>query len=131
MPIEIIFDGNKKVNALINGFTIRTDQSIASGGDSASPEPFTLFIASLGTCAGIYVKSFCDQRGIDTSAIHLTMDSNYDPIQKMIVKFILHIHVPAGFPVQYEAAVIKTAALCAVKRHLSEKIENEIIIVRD
>jgi hypothetical protein len=49
----------------------------------------------------------------------------------MIVKFILHIHVPAAFPEQYEAAVIKTAALCTVKRHLSEKIENEIIIIRD
>jgi putative redox protein len=131
MPIEITFDGNKKVNAVINGFTIKTDQSIKSGGEATAPEPFTLFIASLGTCAGIYVKSFCDQRGIDTSAIRLTMDYNYDPIQKMIVKFILHIHVPAGFPVQYEAAVIKTAALCTVKRHLSEKIENEIIIIHD
>jgi hypothetical protein len=49
----------------------------------------------------------------------------------MITKFIMHIHVPAGFPDQYETAVIKTASLCTVKRHLSDKIENEIIIIRD
>ncbi len=131
MPIEIRFTGNKKVDAIINGFTVKTDQSFKSGGDNTAPEPFSLFIASLGTCAGIYVKSFCDQRGIDTSAIHMVMDYNYDPIQKMITKFIMHIHVPAGFPDQYETAVIKTASLCTVKRHLSDKIENEIIIIRD
>lgn len=131
MAIEIRFAGNKKVDAIINGFTVQTDQSFKSGGDNTAPEPFSLFIASLGTCAGIYVKSFCDQRGIDTSAIHMVMDYIYDPIQKMITKFIMHIHVPADFPVQYETAVIKTASLCAVKRHLSDKIENEIIIIRD
>lgn len=130
MPIDIYFDGNKKVNAVIDGFTVKTDQSIQSGGENSAPTPFSLFLASLGTCAGIYVKSFCDQRGIDTAAIRITMDDIYDPAQKMIVKFIMLIHVPADFPEQYEAAVIKTASLCAVKRHLNPAIENEIIIVR-
>ena len=130
MPIDIYFDGNKKVNAVIDGFTVKTDQSIQSGGENSAPTPFSLFLASLGACAGIYVKSFCDQRGIDTAAIRITMDDIYDPAQKMIVKFIMLIHVPADFPEQYEAAVIKTASLCAVKRHLNPAIENEIIIVR-
>jgi hypothetical protein len=40
------------------------------------------------------------------------------------------IHVPADFPAQYESAVIKSAALCAVKRHLNPSIENEITIIR-
>ena len=130
MPIDIYFDGNKKVNAVVDGFTVKTDQSIQSGGENSAPTPFSLFLASLGACAGIYVKSFCDQRGIDTAAIRITMDDIYDPAQKMIVKFIMLIHVPADFPEQYEAAVIKTASLCAVKRHLNPAIENEIIIVR-
>ena len=130
MSIEIYFAGNKKVNAVIDGFTVKTDQPVQSGGDNSAPTPFSLFLASLGTCAGIYVKGFCDQRGIDTSAINIVMDYNYDPIRKMIAKFIMHIHVPADFPEQYEAAVIKTASLCAVKRHLDPSIENEIIIVR-
>jgi uncharacterized OsmC-like protein len=131
MSIEVKFDGNKKVNAVIDGFTVKTDQPVKAGGDNSSPTPFNLFLASLATCAGIYVKGFCDQREIDTTAIHIHMDYEYDPIQKMIVKFILHIHVPADFPEQYEAAVIKTASLCTVKRHLSEKIENEITVIRD
>jgi putative redox protein len=130
MPVEIYFEGNKKVNAVIDGFTVKTDQSVQSGGDNSAPTPFSMFLASLGTCAGIYVKGFCDQRGIETTDVRISMDSIYDPVQKMIVKFIMLIHVPVDFPEQYEAAVIKTASLCAVKRHLNPSIENEITIVR-
>jgi putative redox protein len=130
MPIEIYFDGKKKVNAIIDGFTVKTDQPVQSGGENSAPTPFSMFLASLGTCAGIYVKGFCDQRGIDSRDIRISMDDIYDPVQKMIVKFIMVIHVPADFPEQYESAVIKTASLCAVKRHLNPSIENEITIVR-
>ena len=130
MPIDISFEGNKKVNAVIDGFTIKTDQTVQSGGDNSAPTPFSLFLASLGTCAGIYVKGFCDQRGINTTGMRIEMDHLYDHTQKMIRKFIMNIHVPSDFPEQYEAAVIKTASLCAVKRHLNPSIENEINIIR-
>jgi ribosomal protein S12 methylthiotransferase accessory factor len=130
MAIDIYFNGNKKVNAVIDGFTVSTDQPVQAGGDNSAPTPFNMFLASLGTCAGIYIKGFCDQRGIDSKDIRIVMDYNYDPIRKMIVKFIMRIHVPTDFPEQYEAAVVKSAALCAVKRHLNPVIENEITIVR-
>ena len=58
------------------------------------------------------------------------MDYNYDNVLKMVVKFIFKIYVPADFPEQYETAVIKSAMLCAVKRHLNPSIESEITIVR-
>ncbi len=130
MSIEVKFAGNKKVNAEIDGFTVQTDQPVKSGGDNTAPSPFSLFLASLGTCAGIYIKGFCDQRGIDTSNVSISMDYNYDNVQKMIAKFIFNIHVPADFPEQYEMAVIKSAMLCAVKRHLNTSIESDINIVR-
>ncbi|MCK9423995.1 MAG: OsmC family protein [Bacteroidales bacterium] len=131
MSIEISFSGNKKVDALINGYTVNTDQPLKDGGDATAPTPFALFLASLGTCAGIYSKGFCDQRGISTEGMRLTMDYHYDPIQKMIAKFTIRIHVPADFPEQYDNALIKSASLCTVKRHLNPSIENEITIIRE
>ena len=130
MPIDIYFDGNKKVNAVIDGFTVKTDQPVRSGGDNSAPTPFSLFVASVGTCAGVYVKGFCDQRGIPTDDVRISLDYVYDQLQKLITKFIIKIHVPTDFPEQYDAAVIKSAALCAVKRHLNPSIENDITIVR-
>ena len=128
--IEVFFDGNKKVNANINGFTVKTDQSTRNGGEASAPEPFTLFLASLATCAGVYVKSFCDQRNIPSDAISLSMDYQYDPVAKMIAGIVIDIHVPPEFPEKYEQAVISAASLCAVKRHLSEKIKSEVRVTR-
>jgi len=128
--IDVFFDGGKKVNATVNGFTVKTDQSERNGGEGSSPEPFTLFLASLATCAGIYVKSFCDQRNISSEQIRLSMDYQYDPVAKMIAKIEIVIHVPEDFPEKYDQAVISSASLCAVKRHLSEKVESDVRVSR-
>lgn len=63
----------KKVNAIYKGFTVDTDQPKAEGGDGSTPEPYNLFLASIGTCAGIYVLYFCHERGIDTAALKMTV----------------------------------------------------------
>ncbi len=129
--MEIYFEGKKKVFAKVDGHTIKTDQAVRSGGDGEFPEPFTLFLASLGTCAGIYVKGFCDQRGIPSENIRLTQSQSFNPAKKIIDHVEIQIHVPKDFPEKYESAVINTASLCAVKRHLREDIEADIKIVRD
>lgn len=128
--MEIYFEGNKKVFASVNGQIVKTDQDVRSGGNGEYPEPFTLFLASLGTCAGIYVKSFCDQRGIPAENIRLTQARNFNPVKKIIDQIEIQIFVPADFPEKYEKAVIQTASLCAVKRHLKEDIDMKVTVVR-
>ena len=78
MNIEITFGAGKKVNAHVKNHIIKTDQSLSAGGEGSAPEPFTLFLASIGTCAGIYVKSFCDQRGIPSENIKLLQTMYYN-----------------------------------------------------
>lgn len=129
--MEIYFKGNKQVFADVNGHTIKTDQAVRSGGNGEYPEPFTLFLAALGTCAGIYVKSFCDQRGIPAENIHLTQAQNFNPVKKIIDQIEIQIHVPSDFPEKYENAVIQTASLCAVKRHLKDDIDVIVNIARN
>jgi ribosomal protein S12 methylthiotransferase accessory factor len=104
--IDVFFDGGKKVNAKVNGFIVRTDQSVNSGGEGTAPEPFTLFLASLATCAGIYVKAFCDKRDIPSGEITLTMETRDDPVTRLIDFISIKINVPAGFPEKYDSAVI-------------------------
>ena len=58
MDMEIYFPGNKRVYANYGGFTIETDQPARGGGDDSAPAPFDLFLASIGTCAGIYALNF-------------------------------------------------------------------------
>jgi ribosomal protein S12 methylthiotransferase accessory factor len=128
--MEIYFNGNKQVYADYNGFTIRTDQALRSGGDGEHPEPFTLFLASLGTCAGIYVKVFCEQRGIPTDNIKLKQEMKFDPVKRIIGEIDLDIHVPVDFPEKYEQAMIQSASLCAVKKHMKDDIQFNVRVKR-
>ncbi len=128
--IEITLDGGKAVTAHINGKTIRTDQSVRNGGGGTAPEPFELFLASLGTCAGIYVKSFCDQRGIPAEGIKIIQSMEFDPERRVPSRFKLDIRLPAGFPEKYSAAVVNAAELCLVKKTINAAPLFEVISTR-
>lgn len=120
MEMEITFGEGKRVNASYKGMTIMTDQSVKAGGDASAPEPFTLFLASIGTCAGIYVKSFCDNRKIPSENIRLVQKMSVDPVKKLIDRIDIEIHLPPDFPEKYSDAVINAAELCTVKKHLQD-----------
>jgi putative redox protein len=126
MKMEIFFEDGKKVNARYNGHVIKTDQPVESGGSNSAAAPFDLFLASIGTCAGIYVKSFCTQRGIPTDNIRIMQSMDYDFDKGMIGKIKLEIELPRDFPDKYRDAVIKVANLCAVKKHLLDPPEIEV-----
>ncbi len=120
MEMKITFPGNKRVDAQYKGFTVRTDQPAAGGGDGTAPAPFDLFLASLGTCAGIYVLGFCRQRGLPTDGIELRQKMEFDPVRNMVGRVAIEIQVPPGFPEKYHEALVKSASLCAVKKHIQD-----------
>ncbi|MBS1515313.1 MAG: OsmC family protein [Bacteroidetes bacterium] len=126
MKMEIFFEGNKKVSARYTDKVIKTDQPNHSGGDDTAPSPFDLFLASIGTCAGFYVKSFCDQRNISAENIKIIQTVNFNHVTKLHDKIFLDIQLPPEFPEKYRSAVIASANLCTVKKHLAHPPEIEI-----
>ncbi|PKN51607.1 MAG: osmotically inducible protein C [Deltaproteobacteria bacterium HGW-Deltaproteobacteria-13] len=115
---DITFDGNKKVSAHFRDFTIHSDQPKADGGENTAPSPFELFLASLGTCAGFYVASFCQSRSIPTDNIRIVQTVFRNDSTHMAEKINLDIVLPPDFPEKYKAAVIKAADTCSVRKHL-------------
>jgi putative redox protein len=118
MDMMITFPGNKKVDSAYKGFTIHTDQPVSEGGESTAPEPFDLFLASIGTCAGIYVSSFCRERQIETTDLRLILSFYLNATTGMVERIDIQIELPSGFPEKYKVAVIRTAEMCFVKKHL-------------
>lgn len=116
--MKITFPGGKRVDAFYKGFHIETDQPIYLGGEGSVPAPFDLFLVSIGTCSGIYVLSFCQNRNIPTEDLSLTMRSERNPETKRIERIFIDIHLPAEFPEKYTNAVIKSVNGCAVKIHM-------------
>lgn len=113
MDMEIVFPGGAQVDAILsNGMVITTDQ------DGSAPAPFTLFLSAIGTCAGIYVLSFCKQRGLPTEGLRIVQRNHTNPLTRMVEEVTLDIQLPPDFPEQYKEAVIRSANLCAVKKHI-------------
>jgi ribosomal protein S12 methylthiotransferase accessory factor len=126
MDIIVTLPGAKRVDARVGAFTIHTDQPPERGGQGSAPEPFDLFLASIGTCAGLYVAGFCQTRGIPTEGIRIVERTESDPKSGRLVRVTLDVQVPPGFPVQYRDAVARAAALCKVKKTLAAPPELEV-----
>jgi ribosomal protein S12 methylthiotransferase accessory factor len=120
MEITVSFPGGQRVDAQAGGFTIRTDQPVEHGGNGSAPSPFTLFLASLAACTGIYVVAFCRTRGIPTEGIHVIQRTENDPKSGRLTRVDLEVRVPPGFPAQYRDAVARAAAACKVKKTLAD-----------
>jgi len=130
MEMKVRFPGNKKVNAEFEGFTVATDQPVEGGGDGSAPAPFDYFLASIATCAGIFVLSFCQKRGISTEGVELTQKMDWDPVKHLVSKIRIEIGVPKDFPEKYRESLINAANLCTVKRHMHEPPQFEVVTVQ-
>jgi ribosomal protein S12 methylthiotransferase accessory factor len=104
------------VDAHFGKFTVPTDQPPAA----TAPTPFDLFLSSIGTCAGIYVLGFCQQRGLSTDGIRIVQRIHSNATTKMIDQIDLEILVPPTFPEKYRDSLIRSAELCKVKKHLEK-----------
>lgn len=118
MRIQVQLCGNKKVTAEVNGLLVVTDQPKEDGGEGNAPAPFDLFLASLATCSGFFIQSFCQTRGIATEGISLVQHSEWDETTHFVSKIKIEVHLPESFPKKYHSSVIAAANQCTVKKHL-------------
>ena len=126
MDMMIDFPGGARVDAHFDPFTLKTDQPQAGGGENSAPSPFDTFLASIGTCAGIYVLGFCRQRGISAEGVRIIQRMHYDPATGMVGKIDLEIQTPPDFPEKYLPALIRSADQCKVKKHLEHPPKFEV-----
>jgi putative redox protein len=116
MEMIIDFPGGSRVDAHFEGFTVATDQPP----EPSAPSPFEYFLASIGTCAGIYVVGFCRKRDISTQDIRIVERIVHNQSSGMVDNIALEIQVPPEFPEKYRDSLIHAAELCAVKKHLEK-----------
>ncbi len=116
MEMTVDFPGGVKVDAHFGNFTIKTDQPLPGGGEDTAPSPYILFLASLATCAGYYVLSFCKQHQIPTEGIRLVQSMLTDKATGHLDKVEVEIQVPPTFPEKYYDALVRSADQCKVKK---------------
>ncbi len=124
--IILEFPGGKRVDALLEGRRIRTDQPVGLGGEDSAPAPYDLFLASLATCAGLYVLGFLSARNLSTEGIAIRQHTDFDEVTHLARKVTLEIELPPTFPEKYRASVARVAEGCKVKKTLAGALEFDI-----
>jgi len=115
MEMIIDFPGGARVDAHVGPYTIQTDQPPVA----SAPTPFTLFLASMVTCAGIYVLGFCRQRNLPTDGIRIIQRVYANRFNGLVETVDLEIQVPPEFPEKYHNALILSAEQCKVKQQMA------------
>lgn len=125
--MEITFGEGKVVTAHYHGHIIKTDQPSDNGGGSSAPSPFDLYLASIATCAGIYIKSYCDNRNIPTNNIKVFQKVEYSKDTHLPTEITLEIKFPEDFSEKLKNSLIHVAGLCTVKKSIVDPPEFKII----
>ncbi len=126
--IEVTFPGGKRVDARVGAHVVRTDQPVESGGGGTAVAPFDLFLASLATCAGLYVLAFCRARDLSTDGLALRQRVDVDPATKLPSRIRLELRLPPSFPDKYRASILRAAEGCKVKKTIAAGPVVEVVV---
>ncbi|HWS11925.1 MAG TPA: OsmC family protein [Rhodocyclaceae bacterium] len=118
--IDIRFGENTEVIANVRGFEIVTDQPVAAGGRNSAPDPFTLFLTSVGTCAGYYTLKYCKANGIDPAAVRLKLTAIRDIQTRRMTKLRTDVHLPEGVDPRHHEGIRVAIDECAVKKAMQD-----------
>lgn len=116
----VSFPGGVAVDAAYRGHTVRTDQPKQAGGNDSAMSPFDLFFASIASCMGFYALRFCQERGLSTEGLRLTLNPIREPEGKRVALVRIDVELPAGFPEKYRTSIERAIDHCAVKKHIVE-----------
>jgi ribosomal protein S12 methylthiotransferase accessory factor len=123
--ILVTLPGGRRVDARLGAHLVRTDQPVEGGGEDTAPSPFELFLAAIGTCAGVFVQGFCAKRGLPTDGIRILERPRYGE-DGTLVGIDLDIEVPPSFPERYRDALVRVADQCSVKKAIQAQPRFEV-----
>ncbi|HAS83553.1 MAG TPA: osmotically inducible protein OsmC [Verrucomicrobia bacterium] len=116
--VTVAFPGGKKVDAQVEGFTVKTDQRLAHGGEQTAPNPFDYFFVSLATCAGISALDYCQQNNLSTDGLAVTLKAHRHPSQPRYDRIVTEVTLPRGLTETQQKALLAEVEDCTVKRHI-------------
>jgi putative redox protein len=127
--ILIRLRGETLVDAEVGGQVVKTDLSPKSGGGGTAPDPFALFLASIGTCTGHYLAGFCAKHGIPTEGVSLVETVYLGDADGELERIVLEIRTPKDFPEKTRKTLASVAENCKVKKTIAASPPIEITSV--
>ncbi len=127
--IEILFPGNKRVDARLGAFTVQTDQLKRNGGDETAVQPFDLFFISLATCAGISALEYCRENRLPEEGLAVRLVASRHPRESRYDKVRIEVTPPEGLAKDQIERLLEAAGNCSVKRHIVHPPQFDVVLM--
>jgi len=126
MKMEVSHQQGFVFKASCNGHEVLTDQHAKEGGTDKALTPSELFVASLGTCIGVYAARFCQRHNLPTDGLKVLLDWTIvkDPVRIGSIK--AELHYPHEIPETEKKGLMRMAEACFVHETITHKPEINI-----
>lgn len=116
MIITSVLDGARTQTRLNDKFVIDTDQPLPYGEDTA-PAPYDFFLVGVASCTAYFAQRYCRKWNLPHEGIAVELDPVFNTTHQL-TNINMRIRIPASFPQDHIAGLLRNAAACPVKKAL-------------
>lgn len=127
MQTTVNYQGGMKFTALAGPHNIAIDLPVSSGGTGTAATPTQLFLASLASCVGVYVVTYCNNVGLNTKGMQVGITAEKVPDPNRLDNIKIKVSLPHADVGKRQEAVLAVARKClihnTIKNHPNMNIE--------
>ena len=119
ITMRVDHDRGDRFAIQIRGHRVVVDQPAEMGGDDVGPTPTELFVGSLASCVGFYARRYLARHDLDATGLAVEVTYTMATKPSRVGDVTLRLVVPAGVPVERQAALMAMAGHCTVHNTLT------------
>jgi len=123
MKMEVNLEQGFLFKAQCSGHEVAADQPEKEGGTNKAMTPSELFVASLGTCIGVYAVRFCKRHNLPTEGMKVSLDWTVVKDPWRIGSIKAELHYPHDIPDAEKKGLLRMAEACFVHETIVHKPE--------
>jgi putative redox protein len=118
-PISVTIGAGASSAVAIRSHRLIVDQTVRGGGEDRGPEPIELLGAALGSCVALYIRRFCEARGLATTGLRVEVEQRGVTGPHRIGEFVVRVILPLSIPNRYTEMLERVARSCPVHNTLT------------
>ncbi|MGQ9695668.1 MAG: OsmC family protein [Thermodesulfobacteriota bacterium] len=126
MQMEVTWQENFIFKAKSHEHEVFTDQHQTEGGTDKALTPAELFIASLGTCIGVYIVRFCRRHNLPTAGLKILLDWTVVKDPWRIGSINAEIHYPHNISESEKKGLLRMAESCFIQETILHQPEIKV-----
>jgi ribosomal protein S12 methylthiotransferase accessory factor len=116
MIVSYVLDGAKIQTRIDDKFVIDSDQPLPYGADTA-PAPYDIFLTGVSACTAYFAQVYCRKWKLPHDGIRVELEPVFNATHQL-TDLKLRVKVPATFPKDHVAGLLRNAGACPVKKAL-------------